>query len=62
MKTYKITFEGREKGAIGKFYKFTKTVKASDFKKALLSLYDNYDHIHPKTVNGVRYDPFNEPE
>ncbi len=62
MKTYKITFEARTKGAIGKFCKFTRTVKAASYKQAVLSLYNDFDHIHPKTVNGEKYDPFNEPK
>jgi hypothetical protein len=45
MKTYKVTFIGREKGAIGIFYQITATVKGEDEKQALLNLYDNYDHV-----------------
>lgn len=62
MTTYKLTFEARTKGAIGKFSKFSRTVKAADFKAAVLSLYNEFDHVHIRTVNGLKYDPFNEPE
>lgn len=44
-KTFKITFIGREVGAIGKRYQITKTVKATDQQAAELKLYDNYEHI-----------------
>lgn len=57
MKQYKISFEARLKGAIGKSYKYSKTVKADTFKEAVLSLYNDFDHVHVKAVNGVKYDP-----
>ena len=62
MKKYKISFNGVKLGAIGAKQKFTETVKALDFEKAVLMLYCNYEHISIVKVNGVNYDPHNEPE
>lgn len=58
MKKYIIKFEARTKGAIGKFYKFTEKVQAETLEAAILALYDKYDHIQVKEVNGQKYDPF----
>jgi len=62
MKTYKIKFEGRLLGAIGAFYNYTEDVEANTFEEAKLKLYDKYDHIQTKEVNGIKYDPYNEPK
>jgi len=45
MNNYKITFNGREKNAIGITYEITATVEAEDEQAALLKLYDKYEHI-----------------
>jgi len=45
MKTYRVTFKGREVGAIGIFYQITAIVQGNDEKEALLNLYEKYDHI-----------------
>jgi hypothetical protein len=45
MTIYKATFMGRQKGAIGIFYKITDTVEADNREDANLKLYDNYEHI-----------------
>ena len=45
MKTYKATFIGRLKSAIGITYKITDKVKAENEKEANLKLYDKYEHI-----------------
>jgi len=50
MKTYKITFHGREVGAIGIFYQITATVQAENEEGAKLKLYDNYEHISVLTI------------
>ncbi len=43
--TFKLSFIGREKGAIGKRYQITKKVTAFNQNEAELKLYDNYEHI-----------------
>ncbi len=45
MKTFKITFIGREAGAIGICYRIEKTVQAADAKAARLKLYETHEHI-----------------
>lgn len=45
MKTYRATFTGRLKNAIGIFYTITDYVTAEDEKAANLKLYDKYDHV-----------------
>ena len=54
MHTYKISFTGHLKGAIGIFYKITDTVQATDEKAAILALYDKYDHIHHPKVKKIK--------
>ena len=54
MHTYKISFTGRLKGAIGIFYKITDTVRATDEKAATLALYDKYEHIHQLKVKKIK--------
>lgn len=54
MKTYQVTFRGREKGAIGIFYQITATVKGEDEKQALLNLYDKYEHISAPVMEEVK--------
>lgn len=62
MKTYRFKIVANQKGAIGKPENFTKQVKANTFKEANLKLYDWYDHIRIEQVNGIKYDPYNEPD
>lgn len=53
---YTIKFKGKHKGAIGIFQNFTQSVEAENPEKAILKLYDKYDHVHfPKIFeeNGV---------
>lgn len=45
MKTYRIKFYGRLKGALGIQYKITATREGKDFDEARLALYDEYEHI-----------------
>ena len=45
METFKITFIGREAGAIGICYRIEKTVQAADAKAARLKLYETHEHI-----------------
>lgn len=53
MKTYKITFEGREKDCIGAFYSFTDIITAHDENAAQIKLYEKYDHIHFPKIEEV---------
>jgi hypothetical protein len=46
IKTYKITFIGRAKGAIGIDYKITDYGSGDTEQMAILDLYSRYDHIH----------------
>lgn len=55
MKTFKISFTGRKLGAIGKFYSFAEKVQAENEEAAILKLYDNYEHLSIKTINGKKY-------
>lgn len=51
MNKYKIEFYGKVKGAIGSFSSFVVYVEAEDETKALVKLYDNYEHVlGPKVV------------
>ena len=45
-KTYEIHFNGREVNAIGITYPITQTVEAENEEKAILKIYDKFDHIH----------------
>lgn len=48
MKKYKVSFTGRQKNAIGIFYKINTTIEmpeGSTKKEINLKLYDNYEHI-----------------
>lgn len=45
MKTYKVTFHGREAGALGIRYWITDMVQAKDKDGILLALYDKYECI-----------------
>lgn len=45
MKTYKITFRGRENNAIGIFYTITDFFSGENEEQARLSMYDKYEHI-----------------
>lgn len=45
MRTYRIKFKGRRIGAIGITEKFEETVQAENEEKAILKLYDKYEHI-----------------
>ena len=45
MKTFRIMFNGRETGAIGTTYPIYKILDAENKEKAILSLYDEYEHI-----------------
>jgi hypothetical protein len=47
---YRITFQGRKRGAIGVFYEITETVEAPDADAAVLKLYDTWEHIHAPDV------------
>jgi len=55
MKTYRIQFNGRKVGAIGKLANFFVTVESGTVHNAIISLYENYEHIHVLTVDGLVY-------
>ncbi len=50
MKNYKIKFTGRLKNAIGKTSTQRATVKAESQEKAVLKLYDQFEHITIKSI------------
>jgi len=45
MKTFKIMFNGRESGSIGRAYPIYEILDAENEENAILSLYDKYEHI-----------------
>jgi hypothetical protein len=48
MKTYNVTFTGRQKNAIGIFYKISISIQApkdATAEEIRLKLYDDYEHI-----------------
>ena len=45
MKTFRIMFNGRKSGAIGITYPIYKILDSENKEKAILSLYDEYEHI-----------------
>ncbi len=53
-KKYRVTFNGRAKGAIGRSSNFQVTVSADSPQQAILKLYDEYDHIHMPQVAEVK--------
>lgn len=55
MPTYRIEFDGKEKGAIGSFSHYCETVTAETFEAAVLHLYDRYEHVlGPRDVPDYR--------
>jgi hypothetical protein len=46
-----INFEGRSNKAIGKFYNFKRTVNAADANKAILKLYNSFEHIRVNSIS-----------
>lgn len=45
MKTFKVTFHGRLKNALGVRYWITSQVQAMDQEGILLALYDKYEQV-----------------
>jgi len=45
MKKYKLSFTGRQAGAIGIFYPIRETYKAKSIHEAISLLYEDYEHI-----------------
>ena len=45
MYKFTIKFYGRSKGSIGAFYTIQDSVEAETKEKAILNLYDKYEHI-----------------
>jgi len=54
MKTYKMEFSGREKGAIGISQRFCVSVEANFRDDAYTKLYDTHDHITGLSIDGER--------
>lgn len=52
-RTYKISFDGRLKGAIGITYQIVARVQAKNEQESLLKLYDDYDHVFRAVVEMV---------
>ncbi len=42
---YRVTFQGRERGAIGLMYTYTVEVEAYDEAGARLKVYDTHEHL-----------------
>lgn len=53
MKRYLIQFIGKKKGAIGIRYMIHAERNAEDADKAVLALYDEFEHIHDPLVREV---------
>ena len=56
MKTYKIKIEAVKIGSLGKKQNFTKSIEATSFEAAKMSLYDTYEYITVRSVNGKPFD------
>lgn len=54
MPKYRIRFRGCTLGAIGIMYPIVAEVEAEDQEKAILKLYDKYEHIQQPTVELVK--------
>jgi hypothetical protein len=48
MKKYKVSFHGRQAGAIGIFYNIRDTYKAKDVHELMSLLYEDYEHFGGK--------------
>ena len=53
MNKYQISFIGRTKGACGIRYGITATVEAENEDKAVLALYEKYEHVMVGTITKV---------
>lgn len=54
MPKYRIKFTGRTLGAIGIMYPITAEVEAENTEKAILKLYDKYEHIQHARVEEIK--------
>lgn len=54
MKTYQINFNGRSVGAIGLTYPRTMRVKAKSEHKAILKVYEVFEHLSNIKIIEVR--------
>lgn len=57
MKTFKVTFYGRTKNALGIRYNITDTVQAEKIEDVRLALYDKYEHICNLKIEEVQDKP-----
>jgi hypothetical protein len=48
--TYRFSFVGKRRGAIGAFSSFEASTEAASLKEAELKLYDSYDHVSIRSV------------
>lgn len=55
-KIFKIVFQGRQRGAIGKFQNFKVEIVAENKEKAILKLYENYEHISCPFIKEINKD------
>jgi hypothetical protein len=51
---YSIHFTGRKRGALGIFYRIRATREAEDPARAVLALYDEYEHISNPVVTDAK--------
>ena len=51
MKNYKLNILAVKNGSIGKRSKFTVNIEAENIDKAILKLYDTFEHIQVLKVN-----------
>lgn len=50
---YTFTFSGRHKDAIGVFTKIKAEIIAENVDRAVMALYDRYEHIHYLSILGA---------
>lgn len=53
MTTYRATFYGKNRGAIGIFLRFYTVVQGENEEQAHINLYERYDHIISLTLKEV---------
>jgi hypothetical protein len=52
-KSYLINFEGRSNKAIGITKNYKRIVNALDINKAILKLYNNFEHINVNSISEI---------
>jgi hypothetical protein len=56
MRTFNVTFKGRQAGAIGTYYRIEETISAVNDKDFAQAFYDQYEIFGNVAVNGKPYD------